>query len=91
MEAKCFSETSVDFQRITRRYISEKSTLHNHRSDNYKPYIGNPDHSFLSYSSNNWVEIEVWDPEAHVWIIWLRRRSINLKNMYSDRMILKLV
>jgi hypothetical protein len=28
------SETSVDFQRTTRHYISEDSTLHNHRCEN---------------------------------------------------------
>jgi hypothetical protein len=28
MEAKCSSETSVDFQTTTRRYIPEDSTLH---------------------------------------------------------------
>jgi hypothetical protein len=28
MEATCSSETSNDFQRITRRYIPEDSTLH---------------------------------------------------------------
>jgi hypothetical protein len=27
-------ETSVDFQRITRRYIPEDNTLHNHRCEN---------------------------------------------------------
>jgi hypothetical protein len=33
------SETSVDFQRITRRYIPEdKRTLHNYRCDNLKYY-----------------------------------------------------
>jgi hypothetical protein len=31
MEATCFSETSVDFQRTTRRYITEDRTLCNHR------------------------------------------------------------
>jgi hypothetical protein len=38
MEAICSSETSVDFQRITRRYIPEDSTLHNHRCENLKFY-----------------------------------------------------
>jgi hypothetical protein len=33
------SETSVDFQRTTRRYIPEDSTLHNHRCENLKSYI----------------------------------------------------
>jgi hypothetical protein len=36
MEAKCFSETLVDFQRTTRRYIPEDSSLHTHRCENLK-------------------------------------------------------
>jgi hypothetical protein len=39
MEAKCSSETSVDIQRTTRRYIPEDGTLHNHRCENLKSYI----------------------------------------------------
>jgi hypothetical protein len=38
-QAKCSSETSVDFQRTTRRYIPEERTLHNHRYENLKFYI----------------------------------------------------
>jgi hypothetical protein len=38
MEAICFSETSVDFQRITPRYIPEDNTVHNHRCENLKSY-----------------------------------------------------
>jgi hypothetical protein len=38
MEAICSSETSVDFQRTTRRYIPENSTLHNHGCENLKSY-----------------------------------------------------
>jgi hypothetical protein len=34
MEAIFSSETSVDFQRTTRRYIPEDGTLHNHRCEN---------------------------------------------------------
>jgi hypothetical protein len=34
MEATCYSQTSVDFQRTTRRYISEYRTLHNLRWPN---------------------------------------------------------
>jgi hypothetical protein len=34
MEVICSSETSVDFQRTTQRYIPEDCTLHNH-----KPYL----------------------------------------------------
>jgi hypothetical protein len=39
MEVICSSETLDDFQRTTRRYIPEVSTLHNHRCDNLKLYI----------------------------------------------------
>jgi hypothetical protein len=38
MEAICFSKTSGDTQRTTRRYISEDGTLHNHRCENLKSY-----------------------------------------------------
>jgi hypothetical protein len=30
MEAVCSSETSVDFQQTTQRYVPEDSILHNH-------------------------------------------------------------
>jgi hypothetical protein len=39
MESICSSETLVDFQRTTRRYIPQDSTLHNHRCENLKLYI----------------------------------------------------
>jgi hypothetical protein len=39
MEAICSSETSVDFQRNTRRYITEESTIHNHCCENLKSYM----------------------------------------------------
>jgi hypothetical protein len=39
METICSSETSVDFQRVTRRYIPEDKTLHNHRCENLKSYF----------------------------------------------------
>jgi hypothetical protein len=34
MEAICSSETLVDFQRTTQRYVPEGITLHNHRCEN---------------------------------------------------------
>jgi hypothetical protein len=40
MEAICSSEISVDFKRITRRYIPEDRTPHNHRCENLKSYLG---------------------------------------------------
>jgi hypothetical protein len=38
-EAICFYETSVDFQRTTRRCIPEDRTLHNHWCENLRPCI----------------------------------------------------
>jgi hypothetical protein len=38
LEAVCSSETSVDFQRTTRRYIPEDRTLHEHRCENRRSY-----------------------------------------------------
>jgi hypothetical protein len=37
-EAKCSSETPVDFQRTIRRYIPEDRNLRNHRRENLKSY-----------------------------------------------------
>jgi hypothetical protein len=38
MEAIFSSETLVDFQRTTRRYIPEDSVLHNYRCEDFKSY-----------------------------------------------------
>jgi hypothetical protein len=39
MVATCSSETSVDFQRTTQRYIPEDRTVHNHCCEKLKSYI----------------------------------------------------
>jgi hypothetical protein len=39
MEATCSSETSVDFQQATRRYIPEDTILQNHRCENLKSIL----------------------------------------------------
>jgi hypothetical protein len=39
MDVICSSETLVDFQRTTRRYVPECSALHNHCCENLKSYI----------------------------------------------------
>jgi hypothetical protein len=39
MEAVCSSETSVEFQRTTRRYIPEDRTLNNHRCWNLTSHV----------------------------------------------------
>jgi hypothetical protein len=36
IKVKCSSETSVDFQQITLRYIPEDTVLHNHSFENLK-------------------------------------------------------
>jgi hypothetical protein len=46
MEATCSSETSVDFQRTTHRYIPEHRTLHNHHCENLSSHIM-PDYTAL--------------------------------------------
>jgi hypothetical protein len=38
IEAICSPETSIDFQRITQRYLPEDITLHNHNCENLKSY-----------------------------------------------------
>jgi hypothetical protein len=48
MEAACSSKTSVDFQRTTRRYITEYGTLHNKRCENLKSYT-----AIMLLGSNN--------------------------------------
>jgi hypothetical protein len=47
MKATCFSETSVDTQRTTRRYIPEDGTLHIHRCENLKSYVAIFDRVYL--------------------------------------------
>jgi hypothetical protein len=42
MDAMCSSETSVDTQRTTLRYIPEDGILQNHRRDDFKSY-NNPE------------------------------------------------
>jgi hypothetical protein len=39
MEARCFSEMSVDFQRTTECYIPEDRTLNNHSYENVRSYM----------------------------------------------------
>jgi hypothetical protein len=39
METTCFSETSLDFQQTTRRYIPEDSILYNRSCENLKFYM----------------------------------------------------
>jgi hypothetical protein len=53
MEAICSSETSVDIQRTTWRYIPEDSTLHNHRCENLRPAMSN------LYVSSNEPEVNL--------------------------------
>jgi hypothetical protein len=53
MEAICSSETSVDFQRTTQRYIPEDITLHNHRCENLKYTYDDDDDDNNSINNDN--------------------------------------
>jgi hypothetical protein len=61
MEAMCSSETSVNFQQATWRFIPEDRTLHNHRSENLKSYKTHNDLYYFKYDrdSVNTSQMEV--------------------------------
>jgi hypothetical protein len=56
MNAICSSETSVDSQRSTGRYIPEDGTLHNHLCENLKSY--NTVNMLIKGISNRQVDSE---------------------------------
>jgi hypothetical protein len=58
MEASC-PETSVYFQRITRRYMPEDNTLHNHRCENHESLI--LDHNCSFYTKSKCLVVSVKD------------------------------
>jgi hypothetical protein len=65
IEATCSSETFVDFQQTTRRYIPEDKTLHNHRCENLNSSNG-------IYKAVEMSELScIWG--CHVGIIWWNR------------------
>jgi hypothetical protein len=55
MESTCSSETSVDFQRTTWRYIPDDRTLHDHRCDNLKFCKGSFKH-FMFRQENEFLK-----------------------------------
>jgi hypothetical protein len=50
MEALCPSETSIEFQWTTPRYIPKASALHNHHRENLKSY-----RDFFVFPYNSWL------------------------------------
>jgi hypothetical protein len=76
MEVTCSFETSVDFQRTTRRYIPEDSTLHNHLCENLKSHIlkvwvwsrnrfePNPEGRRISQRNSRCFDQNVCEPEG---------------------------
>jgi hypothetical protein len=62
METICSSETWVDFQRITGRYIPEDRTLHNHLCENLKSYKKSNSFSFvrLYFSVVYFTTLSAW-------------------------------
>jgi hypothetical protein len=70
MEGTCASETSVDLQRTTRRYIPEDRILHNHLCEKIKSYINKCcvvnwllSGKFLNLNDNNLADHEI----PHLW------------------------
>jgi hypothetical protein len=59
MQEVCSSETSVDFQHTTRRYIPEYSTLHNHRCEDLHSRLPRPS-PFTSLSTHR----DVFNPSS---------------------------
>jgi hypothetical protein len=57
MSPSSATETSVDFQHTTRRYIPEDRTLHNQRCENFKCYTGRS----LSESENELLHCGLLD------------------------------
>jgi hypothetical protein len=53
MEATCSSETSVVYQRTTRRYIPEDITLYNHRFENFTAYKTHDIRAYETVSLNS--------------------------------------
>jgi hypothetical protein len=57
MDAMCSSETSVDTEWTTWRYIPDDNIIHDHRSENLKSYIWmrtvSPLYSCAFYDSQN--------------------------------------
>jgi hypothetical protein len=54
MEAICSSETSVDTQRTTPRYIPEVNTLPNHSCENLNSYMN------IWYFGTNRIQTSYW-------------------------------
>jgi hypothetical protein len=52
LEAKCSSETLVDFQRTARHYITDDRTRHNHRFENLRSYTDNYSQSWISVDTS---------------------------------------
>jgi hypothetical protein len=60
MDATCSSETSVEFQRTTRLYITEDVTVHNYRCENLKSYNSSGD----SQSQFQNIRLAFWTERA---------------------------
>jgi hypothetical protein len=66
MEAICSSETSVETQRTTRRYIPEDGTLHNHRCENLNSYTIKVDLKEIRWEGGDWIQLAQGDACEHV-------------------------
>jgi hypothetical protein len=60
MEAICSSETSVETRGTTRHHIPEDDTLHNHRCENLKSYIGTLFWHNVQYVCKQYIFLQMW-------------------------------
>jgi hypothetical protein len=72
MEAACSSETSVDIQRTTRRYIPEDRTLLNHGCENLRSYKWKQKCKTVH---RRIMEKETWHPYVNVVQIIYKKRK----------------
>jgi hypothetical protein len=79
----CSSETSVHFQRTTRLYIPEDSTLHNHRCEDLKSYIFN---KLIAFGETE-MFVPVFTKANHRPLSWDRRIRSTIYCSSSVRLI----
>jgi hypothetical protein len=81
MEATCSSETSVNLQRSTRRYIPEDRTLHNHRCDTLKSCKTVIVRLNFVWIHRDWGKITILCTGVHHWA--QKSKGLKLEHLYE--------
>jgi hypothetical protein len=79
MEAICSSETSVDTQRATWRYIPEDGALHNHSYENLKSYSKH----LMNYLARRQIFGRIMELER-VYKVWVFLVGCDIEKAYSE-------